>query len=377
MVSTRGEMEARLEILERGFKGLLATGEKVEKILEDDRKERVETSQQVAELTALMRRKLRTTPGSPNDSDDETSVHTNHPQKREERWRKLEIPVFEGTDAYGWLNRVERYFDLKKMSDGEKLQAVMVAMEGKALAWYQWWEFSTQNPTWEDFRTAILRRFQPAMIQSPFELLLSLKQTGTVEEYQEQFELYAGPLKCTEPSYLKGMFLNGLKDVIRAELKLHPVERLTELMDYAQRVDEKNNLLNKGNGETNSGGEPTFKNHDDSRVVTSDPGNKSNPQTVSSAASSSCEANQPQPNFFKDQGFRRLTDAELKNKSLKGLCFRCNEKFSPGHVCANKQFQVLLLEENVEGENYGEKPKEVGCEFKFWDPGRHLGTPSP
>lgn len=74
------------------------------------------------------------------------------------------IPVFEGTYAYGWLNRVERYFDLKKMSENEKLQAVMVAMEGKALAWYQWWELSSQSPTWEEFRTSILRRFQPSMI---------------------------------------------------------------------------------------------------------------------------------------------------------------------------------------------------------------------
>ena len=98
-----------------------------------------------------MRRTLRTTLGSPNDSDDDASVHTSHPKKREERWRKLEMLVFEGTDAHGWLNRVERYFDLKKMSENEKLQAVMVAMEGKALAWYQWWEFSSQNPTWEDF----------------------------------------------------------------------------------------------------------------------------------------------------------------------------------------------------------------------------------
>jgi hypothetical protein len=39
------------------------------------------------------------------------------------------------------------------------------------------------------------------MIQSPFELLLSLKQTGSVEEYLERFELYAGPLKCIEPAY--------------------------------------------------------------------------------------------------------------------------------------------------------------------------------
>lgn len=230
-------MEARLEIFARGFEGLLAMRENVEKILENDSKERLETSQQVAELTAPMCRTLRTTPGSPNDN---ASVHTSHTRKLEERWRKLEIPVFEGTDSYGWLNRVERYFDLK-MSENGKLQAVMVAMEGKALAWYQWWEFSTQNPTWEDFRTTILRRFQPSMIQSPFELLLSLKQTETVGEYREQFEMYVGLLKCTEPSYFKGIFLNRLTDIIRAELKLHPVKTLSELMDPAQRVDEKKN----------------------------------------------------------------------------------------------------------------------------------------
>lgn len=153
--------------------------------------------------------------GSPNDNDDDASIHTKHPRKHEEWWRKLEIPIFEGTSAYGWLNRVEHYVDLKRMSDNEKLQVVMVAMEGKALSWYQWWEFSSQNPTWEDFRTAIPRRSQPSMIQSPFKLLLSLKQTGTVEEYREQFEMYDGSLKCTETSYLKGIFLNGLKDIIR------------------------------------------------------------------------------------------------------------------------------------------------------------------
>ena len=134
------------------------------------------------------------------------------------------------------------------MNDPEKLPAVMVAMEGKALTWYQWWEFSADDPTWSKFRSTVIRHFQPSMLQSSFELLPSLKQTGSVEDYREQFELYVGPLKCTEPAYLKGIFMNGLKEVIRAKLKLHLVEGLTELMDYAQRVNEKNNLLNKGNG---------------------------------------------------------------------------------------------------------------------------------
>ena len=88
-------------------------------------------------------------------------------------------------DAYGWTTRVERYFDLKGMYGEEKLQAVMVAMEGKALTRYQWWEFSAHHPNWEDFWTAVIRRFQPTMVDSPFELLLSLKQIGSVEEYVE------------------------------------------------------------------------------------------------------------------------------------------------------------------------------------------------
>lgn len=33
----------------------------------------------------------------------------------EERWTKLEIPVFKGNDDYGWLNRVERFFELKDL----------------------------------------------------------------------------------------------------------------------------------------------------------------------------------------------------------------------------------------------------------------------
>ncbi|KAJ1382980.1 hypothetical protein SESBI_43795 [Sesbania bispinosa] len=41
----------------------------------------------------------------------------------EERWRKLEIPLFSGDDAYGWVNRVERYFNLKGVLEQERLQA--------------------------------------------------------------------------------------------------------------------------------------------------------------------------------------------------------------------------------------------------------------
>ncbi|KAJ1440931.1 CLU domain [Sesbania bispinosa] len=41
----------------------------------------------------------------------------------EERWRKLEIPLFSGDDVYEWVSRVERYFNLKGVLEQERLQA--------------------------------------------------------------------------------------------------------------------------------------------------------------------------------------------------------------------------------------------------------------
>lgn len=65
---------------------------------------------------------------------------------------------------FGWTSRVERYIKLKGVGNHEMTQAAMVAMEGKALTWYQWWDFCAQNPIWEDFNAAIIRRFQPSML---------------------------------------------------------------------------------------------------------------------------------------------------------------------------------------------------------------------
>ncbi|WVZ11529.1 hypothetical protein V8G54_016059 [Vigna mungo] len=45
-------------------------------------------------------------------------------------WRKLGIPIFAGEDVFGWTNRLDRYFCLQEVSNVERMQAVMVALEG-------------------------------------------------------------------------------------------------------------------------------------------------------------------------------------------------------------------------------------------------------
>ncbi|GKE17762.1 hypothetical protein Tco_1425339 [Tanacetum coccineum] len=36
--------------------------------------------------------------------------------------RKLKMPIFEGEDAYGWIYRMERYFDIQGIEDNDQLQ---------------------------------------------------------------------------------------------------------------------------------------------------------------------------------------------------------------------------------------------------------------
>ncbi|XP_059306831.1 uncharacterized protein LOC132058301 [Lycium ferocissimum] len=50
--------------------------------------------------------------------------------------RRLELPLFSGDNLYGWLNRAERYFHFNGIDDKNKLEAVDVCLEGRALNWF-------------------------------------------------------------------------------------------------------------------------------------------------------------------------------------------------------------------------------------------------
>ena len=73
------------------------------------------------------------------------------------------------------------------------------------------------------------------------------------------------------------------------------------------------------------------------------------PNPNSPLSPSACPFNQkPTTNY------KRLTHAKLQAKIEKGLCFRCDAKFSPGHKCKNKRLQVLLVQGNFTEEEIAE-----------------------
>ena len=67
---------------------------------------------------------------------------------------------------------------------------------------------------------------------------------------------------------------------------------------------------------------------------------------------------------------RRLTDREWQEKKDKGLCFRCDEKWSIGHRCRRKELSVLLTYEEEE-----EDEGEIGEEFEEGPPPEEFPPP--
>nr|GEV43087.1 ankyrin repeat-containing protein [Tanacetum cinerariifolium] len=64
------------------------------------------------------------------------------------------------------------------------------------------------------------------------------------------------------------------------------------------------------------------------------------------------------------ENFRRLTDSELQAMRAKGLCYRCDKKFTRGHRCPSQTLQVLLVDESDGSDD--EVAPEV--QVKQWDP---------
>lgn len=212
----------------------------------------------------------------------------------------------------------------------------------------------------------MVRRFQPGLVQNPLGPLLSIKQTGSVMEYRERFEMLIAPLNREERIMLDGIFLNGLKEDIQAELKLFEARSLSELMDKALLLEEKNLVLQRGGHMSKEKGDwrdrPRARPFGDWNKAKS-VGSKS---FVSSGGTTEPKGGDEMTGGKSVEGARRLSQAELEERSKKGLCFKCGEKWGKDHVCKFKHYQLLLCEgdggEDSEEEEEGEE--EIAVEMK-------------
>lgn len=144
------------------------------------------------------------------------------------RLTRVDFPKFDGEDVQGWVYRCDQFFAIDNVVDNMKVKVASIHMIGRALLWHQSF-MKTQVegvwPNWEDYKTAVLARFGIGSFDDPLSVLMKLKQTGTVEAYQESFDALLNRVDLTEKQAIS-CFLSGLTDEVQNSVRMFKPQSL-------------------------------------------------------------------------------------------------------------------------------------------------------
>lgn len=129
-----------------------------------------------------------------------------------------------------------------------------------------------------------------------------------------------------DQDFAKGIFLNGLKEEIRVEVKLYELTTLTSVIQKALMIEQKNLVLQKATPNPSNRGSGYYRNNPFNKVVTVESKSLEDKKTETGSGSSANTANVAPA--LRSGDYRQLSSAEMKEKREKRLCFRCDEPFS-------------------------------------------------
>ncbi|KAA0056800.1 gypsy/ty3 element polyprotein [Cucumis melo var. makuwa] len=140
-----------------------------------------------SELTGVStgKRKVRNEEGPQEEGEEgETSLSVETGGGQEKiKFKKLEMPVFNGEDSEGWFYRAEHYFQMHLLNEREKLKIAVVSLEGRGLNWFRWAENRKRFRSWRELKERMYNRFRCRDFGTTYARFLAIKQEGTVSEY--------------------------------------------------------------------------------------------------------------------------------------------------------------------------------------------------
>ncbi|KAD4385961.1 hypothetical protein E3N88_26130 [Mikania micrantha] len=148
------------------------------------------------------------------------------------------IPTFPPSVGVLQILKAEKYFRYYHIPDEEEDVASM-HLEGDALDLFSWLSTDQEVAYWEDLTLAFQKHFSPAEFQNPDEHLCSVKQTGTVQEYRQQFAKRSSRVSNWPENCLLGVFLNGLKDELKSDVRIHKPRTIYKAMSLALEFESK------------------------------------------------------------------------------------------------------------------------------------------
>ena len=235
------------------------------------------------------------------------------PTQTPPRFAKIDFATYDGTeDPLNWLNQCEQFFRGQRTLASERTWLASYHLRGAAQTWYYALEQDEGSmPPWERFRELCLLRFGPPVRGSRLAELGRLPFTSTVQDFADRFQALACHASGVTAQQRADLFVGGLPDHIRVDVELRGPQDLQSAMYYARAFERRAVAIQQESPSRTAGSLPG-------------PDSAQGRPAQASAAPLAATAGRP---------FRRLTSAELLERRRQGLCFNCDEPYTPGHVC--------------------------------------------
>ncbi|VFQ68537.1 unnamed protein product [Cuscuta campestris] len=246
---------------------------------------------------------------------------------------RVDAPRFSGEDPTGWIFRVQKYFDYFLTPEPERWHLVAMFIDHPASEWFHYFQANNPMATWPEFLDAVQQRFDPTYYENYVGLLSKLTQSSTILAYQTEFETILNKVSGVPESTLIAMYIAGLKQPIRREVNLRNPTTLPLTFALARELSachlEAAGSYSRELRRPWSARPPTTP----SAGLLPTPGPSSRPSPVPQASHNS-ESSPKLPVV-------RLTNAEKTERTKKGLCWYCDEKWIAGQNCKHR-FLLLM-----------------------------------
>lgn len=136
--------------------------------------------------------------------------------------QRLELTLFNGEDAVGWLQQCEKFFEMTGTPVDQWVNLAFGHLVGRAGKWFRNLAIPWYCLNWQQFYLMVSDRFTEANAHETVELLQNAKQTGSVMQYIDKFEDRVCLVKRDHPylteSYILSCFIGGLRVDIKHDV---------------------------------------------------------------------------------------------------------------------------------------------------------------
>lgn len=254
------------------------------------------------------------------------------------RMAKVYFPRFNGENVKDWLFKVKEFFGIDNTPIEIRVRLASIHFDQIAAAWHQSLVQSEQDAyvieDWEQYKVLLKERFEDAL-DDPIAELKKLQETEGITAYHAKFELIRMRVKLSE-SYLVSAYLAGLNTDTQMHIRMFRPNSVREclLLGRLYETAHPRKTWKTNNSSSTSKGllQKPFE-----------------PKKYNQEGSDKLKEVVKQPQKF-------LTQEEMSDRRAKGLCYHCDEKYTPGHYLKHKKPQLYSME--IDDEEFFEALEE-------------------